>query len=557
MGMGDIKALFSFISGLGLFLYGMHLMASGLQKAFGQKTRMFVSYITENRLLGVFVGALITAIIQSSSATTVMIVGFVNAGLLSLTQAAGVIMGANIGTTITAWLVSINEWGSFFQPDIVASLCIGIGALLFYGKNQRKQVIGSILIGFGILFFGIEIMNAAIIPYRTYPFFVEGFALIAQNPILGIIIGILITALIQSSAASLGILQILAMNGLVSWNSGLFIILGQNIGTCISAMISSISANKNAKQAAMLHLLFNTFGALLFGAGFMIFFQLYPSMGKTNIDSVELAMIHTFFNLLTTVILYPFAPVLVKLTQKLIKEEETGSLQVHPLIGLDPRILQAPGIAIEQAQKETGNMADLVIQNVAACQKAFMDFNAHKIEEVYANEQQINQYEKELTRFLIHIESARLSDHQKQQQRYLLYVISDLERIGDRCKNIAELSEQMMKDGNTFSIGAYEDLEIIGKQSMQTVRFAIQYWKDQKQSIYFKETEKSEQMVDQMETQLRDKHIRRLSMRKCKVEAGVIFLDAISYLERISDYAMNIAQYTKEEANLSTEKGGA
>lgn len=236
IGLDDLKAIFSFIGGLGLFLYGMHLMADGLQKSAGEKTKRFMGYLTNNRVLGVIVGALITAIIQSSSATTVMVVGFVNAGLLSLTQAVGVIMGANIGTTMTAWLVSMSEWGSIFKPEFFAPLLVGIGAvLLLFGKSQRKQEAGSILIGFGILFLGLESMSGAIKPYSDAPIFATAFSVIGSNPLLGIAVGLIVTAIIQSSSASLGILQTLAMNGVVTWNSAVFIALGQNIGTCVTA----------------------------------------------------------------------------------------------------------------------------------------------------------------------------------------------------------------------------------------------------------------------------------------------------------------------------------
>ena len=553
MGMDDLKALFSFVGGLGLFLYGMHLMAEGLQKSAGEKTRRLMGYLTDNRLLGVLVGALITAIIQSSSATTVMVVGFVNAGVLSLTQAVGVIMGANIGTTVTSWLVSMNEWGSIFQPEFFAPLLVGVGApLLLFGKDQRRQEAGSILVGFGILFLGLEAMNAAVAPYSNAPIFADAFATIGSNPLLGILVGLVVTALIQSSSASLGILQTLAMNGIVTWNSAVFIALGQNIGTCVTAMISSIGANSHAKQAAMIHLLFNTIGALLFGVVFALFFLFEPTMGTAHVNSVGLAMFHTCFNLFNTVLLFPFADRLVGLSQRLVKEGAKSTQKQDDLLtALDPRMMEAPGFAIESAKQEVAHMAQLVIRNVESSRKAFVDRSSKRIQEVYANEELVNRYEKELTGFLVHIESATLSDHQQLQQRHLLYVISDLERISDRCRNLAELSEQMLKEESTFSIGGYEDLENLSRQCLSTLQAALNCWKETELERYYEQTKRSEQKVNEMENQLRDKHIRRLSMHKCEVSAGVIFLDAISYLERISDYAMNIANYAREEAQYS------
>ncbi len=551
MGLNELKAIFSFIGGLGLFLYGMHLMAEGLQKSAGEKTKRFMGYLTNNRVLGVFVGALITAIIQSSSATTVMVVGFVNAGVLSLTQAVGVIMGANIGTTMTAWLVSMSEWGSIFQPEFFAPLLVGIGALLLlFGKSQRKNEAGSILIGFGILFLGLEAMSSAISPYSSAPIFADAFALIGANPLLGVLVGLLVTAIIQSSSASLGILQTLAMNGVVTWNSAVFIALGQNIGTCVTAMISSVGANRNAKQAAMIHLLFNSIGALIFSVIFTVFFLVYPMMGGIHVNSVELAMFHTCFNILNTILLFPFASSLVKLSQRLVKEKamQQDEDAEEAQSALDVRMLEAPGFAIESAQQEVGHMAQLVMRNVEASRRAFVDRSEKRIAEIFKNEERINRYEKELTGFLIQVDTAMLNDHQQLHRRHLLYVVSDLERISDRCKNLAELSEQMLKEENAFSIGGYEDLENMYKQCMETLQAALHYWKEPQAAHYYEATRNSEQRVDEMETQLRDKHIRRLSLQKCRVEAGVIFLDAISALERISDYAMNIAKYASEEA---------
>lgn len=551
IGLDDLKAIFSFIGGLGLFLYGMHLMADGLQKSAGEKTKRFMGYLTNNRVLGVIVGALITAIIQSSSATTVMVVGFVNAGLLSLTQAVGVIMGANIGTTMTAWLVSMSEWGSIFKPEFFAPLLVGIGAvLLLFGKSQRKQEAGSILIGFGILFLGLESMSGAIKPYSDAPIFATAFSVIGSNPLLGIAVGLIVTAIIQSSSASLGILQTLAMNGVVTWNSAVFIALGQNIGTCVTAMLSAVGASRNAKCAAIIHFLFNSIGAVIFGAIFTIYFMINPLMGTANVNSVQLALFHTCFNVLNTIVLFPFAAKLVTLSEHLLKDHKEPQEETLTL-ALDPRILEAPGFAMESAGQEVNHMASIVMKNVETSRKAFVDRNEKRIKEVFENEDLVNRFEKELTSYLIHIEASTLSDHHQLQQRHLLYVVSDLEHISDRCKNLAELSEQMMREDNNFSIGGYEDLENMCNQCLCTLKTAVNYWKDPKQNELYDQAVKSEELVNEMETQLRDKHIRRLSQRKCKVESGVIFLDAISNLERISDYAMHIAEYAREEAALS------
>ncbi len=274
MTFDDLGLLFKFIGGLGLFLYGMHIMADGLQKSAGDRVKSWMGFLTKNRFVAVLIGAAITAIIQSSSATTVMVVGFVNAGLLTLTQAVGVIMGANIGTTITAWIVSLSEWGSIFSPDFFAPLIVGIGAFfILFGEQEKKKKTGEIMTGFGILFIGLSFMSGAVKPYRDAEIFADVFRVLGKNPLLAVIAGAVVTAVIQSSSASVGILQTLAMNGVVNWQSAVFIMLGQNIGTCVTAIISSTGAGKNAKRASMIHLLFNLIGSIWFGIIMFLFFQ--------------------------------------------------------------------------------------------------------------------------------------------------------------------------------------------------------------------------------------------------------------------------------------------
>ena len=318
MSLEDLKQLFEFIGGLGLFLYGMNIMADGLQKAAGGRMKRMLGYITNNRLLGVLLGALITAIIQSSSATTVMVVGFVNAGILSLSQAVGVIMGANIGTTITAWLVSMSEWGEILKPEFYAPVLVGIGAfILLFAKKEKQKEVGSILVGFGVLFIGLSFMSGSIEPYRDSPVFSQVFTVLGNNPILGILAGVIVTGIIQSSSASVGILQTLAMNGVVTWNSAIFITLGQNIGTCVTALLASMGTHKTAKRAAVIHLMFNVIGAVIFGIVMFIVFTLNPVWASSTITSTQISIFHTVFNVVNTIILFPFANQLVSLSGRL------------------------------------------------------------------------------------------------------------------------------------------------------------------------------------------------------------------------------------------------
>ena len=365
----NLGNLFTFIGGLGLFLYGMNLMADGLQKSAGSKMKQLLGYLTNNRLLGVLMGALITAIIQSSSATTVMVVGFVNAGIINLTQAVGVIMGANIGTTATAWIVSASEWAAFLKPEFLAPLFIGIGAfLLIFTKSIKKHQVGEIIIGFGILFVGLSFMSDSVSVYKDSPIFAKAFSVLGSNPILGILVGTVVTAIIQSSSASVGILQTLAANGIVNWRSAIFITLGQNIGTCVTAIISSAGANKTAKRAAAIHLLFNVAGAVIFGVIMFVGFTIFPDWANANINKTEISVFHTIFNVTNTILLFPFASLLVKAATKLVKDKKEEEVEEGKdeiiLKHLDERILLTPSLAVQTAVEEVVSMGEIVLNNV-------------------------------------------------------------------------------------------------------------------------------------------------------------------------------------------------
>ena len=321
--MGAFGVLFQFIGGLGMFLYGMNAMADGLQKSAGSRMQQLLGVFTSNKLLGIILGAGITALIQSSSATTVMVVGFVNAGVMTLSQAVGIIMGANIGTTVTSWIVSMNEWGEMLKPEYFAPLLVGIGeAVNIFSKDSRKRQVGEILVGFGFLFMGLELMSMSIRPYRDAPVFAQAFALMGRNPLLGILAGAAVTAVIQSSSASIGILQTLATNGMVNWQAAVFITLGQNIGTCVTALLSCVGAHRMAKRAAVIHLLFNCIGAMVFGIIMAAVFVFWPSFALSPISSVEISVFHTIFNLANTIVLYPFTGVMVKLSYRFVKNSK-------------------------------------------------------------------------------------------------------------------------------------------------------------------------------------------------------------------------------------------
>lgn len=554
MSVNDISSLFSFIGGLGMFLYGMNIMADGMQKTAGSKMSQFLGMLTNNRLMAVLLGALITAIIQSSGATTVMVVGFVSAGVLNLTQAVGVIMGANIGTTITAWIVSMNQLGdafAVFQPAFFAPLLIGIGAIfMLFGKKQKMKTAGEILVGLGLLFIGLDFMSSSISPYTDAPVFSEAFRLLGSNPILGMLIGALVTALLQSSSASVGILQTLAMNGVVTTNAAIFITLGQNIGSCVTAMISSIGSSRTAKRAAVIHLTFNMMGAVIFGVISFVLFSLYPLLAAHNITSVQISIFHTIFNLTNTALLFPFANQLVKLSGIFVPEDKKEPVatdeESETMKHLDERIFESPAFALETAAMEVVHMGQITMENVRRAMDAVLTKNADEVEDVYKTEQTINNMEKMLTEYLVKVNNLSLTERQKLIVNDLFYSINDIERVGDHAENLAEQAEYMVQHNISFSETGESDLHIICETAFKSFQHSIEARRKGDMDDVRKVSQYEDE-VDTLEEELREKHIERLSAGKCDPSAGVVFLDLISNLERISDHAYNLAGYVKDE----------
>ena len=554
MSVNDISSLFSFIGGLGMFLYGMNIMADGMQKTAGSKMSQFLGMLTNNRLMAVLLGALITAIIQSSGATTVMVVGFVSAGVLNLTQAVGVIMGANIGTTITAWIVSMNQLGdafAVFQPAFFAPLLIGIGAIfMLFGKKQRMKTAGESLVGLGLLFIGLDFMSSSISPYTDAPVFSEAFRLLGSNPLLGMIIGALVTALLQSSSASVGILQTLAMNGVVTTNAAIFITLGQNIGSCVTAMISSIGGSRTAKRAAVIHLTFNVMGAVIFGVISFILFSLHPVLAAHNITSVQISIFHTIFNLTNTALLFPFANQLVKLSGVFVpedkKEPAVTDEESETMKHLDERIFESPAFAVETAAMEVVHMGQITMENVRRAMDAVLTKNANEVEDVYKTEQTINNMEKMLTEYLVKVNNLSLTERQKLVVNDLFYSINDIERVGDHAENLAEQAEYMVQHNISFSETGESDLHVICETAFNSFKHSINA-RQKGDMDDVRKVSQYEDEVDTLEEELREKHIERLSAGKCDPSAGVVFLDLISNLERISDHAYNLAGYVKDE----------
>lgn len=557
MAIEDISNLFQFLGGLGMFLYGMNIMGDGMQKTAGSKMNQFLGMVTNNRPLGVLLGALITAILHSSAATTVMVVGFVNAGILNLTQAVGVIMGANIGTTITAWMVSLNSLSDAFamlQPAFFAPLMAGIGAFMMtFSKKQKMNMAGEICIGVGLLFIGLTFMSGAIEPYTDAPIFADIFRVLGGNPILGIVAGALITALLQSSTASVGILQTLAMNGVVSMSAAIYITLGQNIGTCVTAVLSSAGANRTAKRAAAIHLMFNTMGAIVFAIGMYLLTFILPAFALGPIGAVQISMFHTIFNVTNTVLLYPFANQLVRLSALFVKEGKEK--ETVPVVEgeeeeiyrhLDQRIFESPAFAIEVAATEVVHMGKITLENVQRAMDALTDPDGKGTKKVYEVEETIDKLEKRLTDYLIKVNNLSLNERQKLVVNDLFYSISDIGRVGDHAENMAESADYMKEHQIGFSDVVIQELREITESVTKSFFHAIEARRTGNMDEVRKVSQYEDE-VDNLEEEMREEHIERLSTGKCDSSSGVIFLDIINNLERISDHAYNLAGYVKNE----------
>ena len=549
-----------FIGGLAMFIYGMNIMADGLQHAAGSKMKKILEVLTQNKLMGIALGALVTAIIQSSSATTVMVVGFVNAGLMNLTQAISVIMGANIGTTITGWLVSAGEWAKMFSPSTLAPIAVMVGVIItLVGKRQQSKDVAGIIIGFGILFIGMNTMSDAVYPLRESEVFKTAFISMGSNPFLGILVGAGVTAIIQSSSASQGILLSLASAGLVPTNAAVFIIMGQNIGTCVTAILSSVGASKNAKCVGTMHLTFNIAGTIIFSIlAMFLFARLDPSYGEGIINMTQISFIHTVFNVGTTIILMPFSGYIIKFAMKVngLKAVETKSDEAE-LVHLDKRMMSTPSVAVEGAKLETIRMGRIARENLSLALSTLSDHDEEKMADVKQREFVIDKLCGNISKYLIDLCMLHLSDKDNEMVTSLLNTVSDMERVGDHAENIVELAEEMKQEGISFSDTALEELNEMSTTTLGAYDNAVKAL-ELDDITYAVKTSFLEDQVDAMEKKLRAGHIDRLSNAECSVNAGIHFIDLLGNLERVSDHAMNIAQVVlnehRAEKNFHEEK---
>ena len=547
----SLFGLLSMIGGLALFLYGMHIMSEGLEKVSGGRLEKVLENLTSSKWKAVLLGAGVTAVIQSSSATTVMVVGFVNSGIMKLSQAIGIIMGANVGTTITSWLLSLtgiqgdNILLQLLKPSSFSPVLALIGIILvMFIKDSKKKDIGTIFIGFAILMYGMEAMSDAVAPLKDVPQFTQIFTMFT-NPILGLIVGAVLTAVIQSSSASVGILQALCDTGGVSYAAAIPIIMGQNIGTCVTALISSVGAKKNAKRASMIHLYFNMIGTVIF---MVIFYSLnmfvHFEFLSTPANAAGIAVIHSLFNIGCVIILFPFSNLLVKLATLSIpdgKHEEVIQTGVAAdLAALDERFLETPAVAMELCRNTAVKMAHLSQKALDKALDIINNYSDAAYDEVVAMEEDVDKYEDKLGSYLVKVGNCDLSRHDNHTFSILLHCMSDFERISDHAINIAKSAKEMNSKESSFSQNARKELETFAKAVHDIVSNTVQVFENQDIEAA-KHIEPLEQVIDGLNLEIKQRHINRLRKGRCTIETGLILEDIMTNFERVSDHCSNIA----------------
>ena len=502
--MNYLDIIIPFVGGLGMFIYGMQIMAQGLENAAGSKMKSLLEVLTKNKLMGVLLGAVITAVIQSSSATTVMVVGFVNAGIMNLTQAMGVIMGANIGTTVTGWLVSAVEWAKFLSPSKLAPIAVMLGVIIMLtGKRRSSKEVASIIVGFGLLFIGITTMSSAVAPLQESESFCNLFVTL-----------------------------------------GVYIIMGQNIGTCVTAILSSLGAKKNAKTAALMHLLFNVIGTVLFSAAAIIYYEFVnPEIGFGYITQTQISMVHTAFNIGTTVLLFPVSGWIIKLAKKIGRVAEDD--QDKSIVLLDDRILETPVIALQSTVKEVARMGQIVEDSLMVAKDVLFTLKDEDIRFLKEEETTVDKLSAGITEYAIKLSSLQVSEKEHQDVAHLLQMVSDIERISDYCENISEFAETLHEKKVSFSQVGTSQLKDMFDVCVDSYRYAFEAFAEQNKEKALMVIEKETQ-ADDLEISLRSKHIKRLANNQCNTEAGIVFLDTLVCLERISDHARNIAEEVLE-----------
>lgn len=539
-----MEIVFGLIGGLGLFLYGMTIMSTGLQKAAGNKLKSIISMLTSNHFMAIIVGAVTTMIVQSSSATTIMVVGFVNAGMMNLTQAVGVIMGANIGTTVTAQIIT-------FKIDPYASLIVGVSVgVWLFSSNSRIKQIAEVFIGFGVLFLGMKFMGDALKPLGEYEGFRNILVSFGEHQFLGILAGFAITVMLQSSSASTGVLLALASQGLIPISSGLPILFGVNIGTTVTTVFSSIGANKTAKRAAAVHVMFNLFGTIVF----VVLLQKPLYWVVTRIDpgitaravSRQIANAHTIFNVTNTIIMVPFIGTLVYLANRFVSGDEK---RAEGIKYIDDRILGTPPIALASAMKETLHMGNIARSSLENALEAIFNKDQKKIDETLRIEKIVNEMERKISIYLVKLSNTDISTENRETVDGLFNTINDIERVGDHAENLVELAQELIDNQLDFSDEAIDELRQMSELVLKSYIDALTALQSIDGELAMRVME-MEGRTDYLERTLRESHIGRLSARQCIASSGIIFLDIISNLERIADHSSNIAMAVMDKIKV-------
>lgn len=547
----DIFDLLTMIGGLCLFLFGMNIMGQALERSAGGKLRTFLGKLTTNKVAGLLTGLGVTAVIQSSSATTVMVVGFVNSGLMSLKQAINVIMGANIGTTVTAWILSLagiessNLFVQLLKPSSFTPILAAVGIIFYmFCKNAKKKDVGMILLGFATLMFGMESMSGAVSGLRDVPAFQKLFILF-ENPILGVLAGSILTAIIQSSSASVGILQALAVTGQVSFGAAVPIIMGQNIGTCVTAIISSVGANKNAKRAAMVHLLFNVIGTAVWLSVFCVIkVAFHPVILNEAASLFGIAVVHSIFNLLCTLLMLPLSEFLEKLVNRLVPDSKRPEV----LIELDERLLTAPTIALERCHDVATDMAKTAVTALKDSLVFLKTDSPELAASIREKEELTDHYEDILGTYLVQLSTRQISETDSMEAAKLLKIIGDFERIADHAVHLVASKEEMHEKGLTFSTAATTELAILCSAVNEILDLSLQAFLDNDLNAAFI-VEPLDQAISDLKETMRNRHILRLQQGSCSIDTGFIWADLLTNLERTSDHCSNIAGCVTDIAN--------
>ncbi|MBU5474089.1 Na/Pi cotransporter family protein [Roseburia sp. MSJ-14] len=558
----NIFGFLSLLGGLALFLYGMNVMGGGLEKVSGGKLERILEKLTSNPLKAVLLGAGVTAVIQSSSATTVMLVGFVNSGIMKLSQAIGIIMGANIGTTATSWLLSLTgiESNNFFismlKPTSFSPILAVIGIILIMSnKSDRKKDVGEILIGFAILMFGMDAMSSAVKPLADVPEF-TGILTKFSNPLLGVLVGAVLTAIIQSSSASVGILQALSVTGAFTYGSVIPIIMGQNIGTCVTAMISAVGGNRGAKRTAFVHLYFNIIGSVVFLILYSVLNAVFQfSFTNETVGVAGIAAIHSIFNIFATIVLLPFTKGLEKLAYLTIPVDESEmekSGEDEELKILDSRFLATPNFAIEQCVTVTKQMAELTRDTFISAKSLFLEYSQEVAEKVEKQEALIDKFDDKLGAYLTQINSQNLAYRESQMVSTLMHSINDFERIADHAVNLTEIAGKMKKKEIEFSKKAQDEMEVFGKAVEDILNRSVQAFVKNDMELA-QSVEPLEEVIDSLNKEVKKRHIKRLRKGKCTIDLGLVLADVAANYERVADHCSNLAVYMIQMEDNSIE----